>query len=454
MDDRLSIRLEQSLDFCIKCNICTTACPVAAVTDLFPGPKYVGPQAARFRHDQAEHSPDHSVDYCSGCRVCNEVCPTGVPIAELNARARAQMVREKGLPLRNRMLGRSELLGMLGTPFAPLANWTMTNRPIRWLIEKLFKIDRRAPLPQWSGYTLRGWARKHLPRAATPLRWTYGLRSWLSRTALVPLEQRRLMQNQTQQQTAVPSISRKVVYFHGCSTNYYEPHVGKAALEVLNRNGCEVVLANQGCCGLPMLSNGEFKAARRYHAANVRSLLPWIRQGYVVVGTSTSCTLTLKDEAPELLGWHDPEVQLLAEQTYDIFEYLRLLDQAGEFDRNLGAIEETLPYHPPCQLKAHRIGLPARDILAHIPRLQIDRSQAACCGIAGTYGLKTEKYGIAMDVGKPLFEWANAHAADTVLCDSETCRWQISHGTGLETRHPVELLAEAYRRFDQQRQLK
>ena len=38
-----------TLDHCVKCNICTTACPVAAVTPLFPGPKYVGPQAERFR---------------------------------------------------------------------------------------------------------------------------------------------------------------------------------------------------------------------------------------------------------------------------------------------------------------------------------------------------------------------------------------------------------------------
>ena len=38
-----------SADECLKCNVCTTVCPVARVTDLFPGPKYVGPQAQRFR---------------------------------------------------------------------------------------------------------------------------------------------------------------------------------------------------------------------------------------------------------------------------------------------------------------------------------------------------------------------------------------------------------------------
>ena len=104
-----------TLDECIKCNICTSYCPVAAVTDKFPGPKYVGPQAQRFREIGQLHTPDHSVDYCSACRVCNEVCPTGVKIAEINARAKAQIVADKGIPLRNWFLGRNEMLGKIGS---------------------------------------------------------------------------------------------------------------------------------------------------------------------------------------------------------------------------------------------------------------------------------------------------------------------------------------------------
>ena len=444
MRETIELRLEQQLDSCIKCNICTAACPVAAVTDLFSGPKYVGPQAARFRAPEQTASPDHSVDYCSGCRVCNEVCPTGVPIAELNARARAAMVRERGLSLRNRLLGRSELLGKLGTPFAPLANWTLGNRLIRRVIETVLKIDRRAPLPRWAGWTLRGWARKHQPHTIQPTRAVNPLLAMLRRLPFLPAAQRHNIAQRYAVAPSSTSVGRKVVYFHGCSTNYYEPHVDQAALAVLERNGCEVVLPPQRCCGLPMLSNGEFAAARAYHKANVRAFVPWIQRGYVVVGTSTSCTLTLKEEAPELLGWHDPDVQLLAHNTYDIFEYLRLLDEQGQFNRTLARVDATLPYHAPCQLRAHRIGLPALDILRHIPGLRVRSSQAACCGIAGTYGLKTEKYAIGMDVGAPLFRWIEGSDSDLALCDSETCRWQITHGTGVATKHPIEILAQAY----------
>jgi len=79
-----------------------------------------------------------------------------------------------------------------------------------------------------------------------------------------------------------------------------------------------------------------------------------------------------------------------------------------------------------------------------IPGIKINHVQADCCGIAGTYGYKTEKYQIAMDVGQPLFDQIKASGSTVAVCDSETCRWQIAHATGTTMIHPVELLARAY----------
>ena len=178
-----------------------------------------------------------------------------------------------------------------------------------------------------------------------------------------------------------------------------------------------------------------------------------MRQGYAIVGTSTSCTLTLKEEAPELLDLHDDDARLLTENTCDIFEFLRDLHDRGELRTDFAAPPDlagrALPYHPPCQLRAHRVGRPALDILELIPGLRIAESTADCCGIAGTYGLKREKYDIAMDVGAPLFAFirdqTEGERAPLALCDSETCRWQITHATGVPTRHPIEVLRDAYR---------
>jgi glycerol-3-phosphate dehydrogenase subunit C len=410
--DHIELSLEQSLDHCIKCNICSSACPVSEVTDLFPGPKYVGPQAQRFRQPN-QPSPDHSVDYCSGCRVCNQVCPTGVRIAELNARARAKIVEDKGLPLRNRLLGHSDILGMLGSgPHAPIGNFVLSNKLARFAIEKIVGIARNAAVPAFSTYTFRSWVKREGYDRPNP--------------------------------KPKAGSKGKVVYFHGCATNYYEPWIGKAAIEVLQHNGFEVIVAQQGCCGLPLLSNGAFKQAKHYHDRNVKHLLPYVKEGIPIVGTSTSCTLTLKEEAPELLGLHDEDIKLVAENTYDIFEFLRLLHERGELVTDFKPIERTLPYHPPCQLRAHRVGRPALDILELVPGLQINESVSSCCGIAGTYGVKTEKYQIGMDVGAPLFDFVKSSGSDLALCDSETCRWQITHGTGVASKHPIEILREAY----------
>lgn len=400
--------VELTLDQCIKCNICTTVCPVSPVTDLFPGPKYEAPQAGRFR-EAGQPTPDKSVDYCSGCRMCNMVCPTGVKIAEINAKARAVMVAQgKVAPmrrLRNNLVARAELLGKVAQPIAPLANVALNLKAARWIAEKAFGIHHKAPLPKFSGQKFTTWFKSQPRKTRT---------------------------------------SRQVVYFHGCSTQYYEPRIGRAAVRVLEANGFEVIIPPQNCCGLPLLSNGEFVAARRYHTSNVNHLVEYARRGIPIIGTSTSCTLTLKEEAPELLDMHDENTLIVAQNTFDFNEFLLDLYSAGTLKTGFRSIPLRLGYHVPCQYRGHRIGKPGLELLNMIPDLEIVDSQAACCGIAGTYGYKVEKYDIAMQVGQPLFQFAKNMAAPLVVCDSETCRWQITHATGLAAIHPVELLAAGY----------
>ncbi len=237
----------------------------------------------------------------------------------------------------------------------------------------------------------------------------------------------------------------KVVYFHGCSANYYEPRVGQAAVRVLRHIGCEVTIAEQNCCGLPMQSNGEFEAARAYATANIRKLAPYVRQGYVIVGTSTSCTLTFKHEYAAVLGLEGDDLRAVAGATYDFFEFLELLNADGRLPVDLGPVTQAAyAYHAPCQLRTHGVGRPAADALKRVPGLRVTETQAECCGVAGTYALKADKYKIALDVGRELFDEVKRSGAGAVACDSETCRWWIAQHTGLPAVHPVEVLAEAY----------
>ena len=393
-----------SLDHCVKCTICETFCPVSNVTPLFPGPKYVGPQLERFR--TGDGSPDASLDYCSGCGICTTVCPQGVKIAEINAKARAGMKAERGVPVRDRIIARPSVMGKVGTPVAPIANWFLQNTLVRRLVERTLRIHRSAPMPPFARRTFRSWVRRHRPPA---------------------------------------SAERAVVYFHGCSTNYFEPRVGRMAVEVLEHNGFRVVVPRQECCGLPLQSNGLFDDARRYVRRLVRSLVPFARRGYDIVATSTSCGLMLKREAREILDLEDDEdLRTVSAHTYDVCEFLLMLHDRGELRTDFKPVPMTIPYHAPCQQRGHGIGRPAVDLFALIPELQVVETDVECCGIAGTYGLKSEKYDIAMAVGAPLFRQVRETASEVAACDSETCRWQITSATGIPSVHPVELLHRAY----------
>jgi glycerol-3-phosphate dehydrogenase subunit C len=413
-----------SADQCLKCNVCLTVCPVARVTDLFPGPKYVGPQAQRFRLATqlavqgsvwpAVGSPDSTVDWCSGCGWCTTACPADVKIAEMNSRARAAIVADRGGKIRDWLLGQTDLIGRLGVPFSPLANWTLQNRPVRWLIERLVGIHRKAPLPIFADRTLQSKVRSAERRRRRAGTW------------------------------AEPPPDRAVVLFHGCAANYYEPHVAEAAIDVLRRNGFEAIVPPQVCCGLPKISNGRYDGARDQAAANLPTLADYARRGYRIIGTSTSCTHTLKAEYREMLDVDDADSRAVAAATWDICEFLVALHDEGRLNTAFGRLEERLPYHAPCQLRSHGIGLPAMDLFALVPGLEAIDLDHDCCGIAGTYGLKREKYEIAMAVGEPLFRRLEATGAARAACDSETCRWQIEAATSTPTRHPIEIIAAAY----------
>ena len=394
--------MRDSLDHCVKCTICETYCPVSAVTPLFPGPKSVGPQGERYRNGVP--SPDSSIDWCSSCGICSYVCPQDVKIAEINSQARAAMKQEHGIPFRDRVLSRTTLTGRLGTPFAPIANRALRSRVVRRVMQRTLGIHHNAPLPQFAGHTFR---------------------RWLLRRPVATGEQ-------------------TIVYFHGCAANYYEVETGRMAVEVLEHNGFRVIAPPQGCCGLPLQTNGLYDDARSYVRKLAAQLAPHAREGHDIVATSTSCGLMLKREAREILGVDDDDLAVVASRTVDICELLLDLHERGELRTDFQRVEMTVPYHAPCQLRGHGIGTPALDLMRLIPGIEVVESETMCCGVAGTYGLKAEKYEVAMQVGRDLFQMVRDMEPEVAVCDSETCRWQISHATGVTSVHPVALLHRAY----------
>ncbi len=391
-----------SLDHCVKCTICETACPVARATPLFPGPKYVGPQAERFRHGQ---SVDHWVDYCSSCGICTLNCPQGVKIAELNTVARAVM-KEQHMPLRDQLISHTTIMGMAMTPVAPIANAALAVKPLRSVVEKVIGIHHNAPMPHANTQTFEGWL-KHRPPRITPV--TRG----------------------------------SVVFFHGCAGGYFEVETSKKTVEVLEHLGYDVIVPHQGCCGLAQQSNGLFKSARKA----VLKLCDALRSGgkdLTIISSSGSCTGMLKHEAHEILGVEAESLRDVSTRIRETSEFLMELYYNGELPTDFRRVDVTIPYHQPCQMKSQGLGFPAMELMKLIPGVDVIESQQPCCGIAGTYGLKKEKYDIAQKVGKPLFEMIKQTNPDFATCDTETCRWQIRQATGAKVVHPIEVIHYAY----------
>ena len=154
--------------------------------------------------------------------------------------------------------------------------------------------------------------------------------------------------------------------------------------------------------------------------------------------------MALKSDYEHVLGMEDDDTRTVAAGVWDICEFLSMLNVEGRLKTDFQPIERMVPYHAPCQLKAHGIGRPALDVLDLIPGLRAIEMDAECCGIAGTYGYKAEKRQIAEDVGAHLFARIRESGSDMVVCDTETCRWQIAQMTGTRVVHPIELIAQAY----------
>jgi glycerol-3-phosphate dehydrogenase subunit C len=288
-----------------------------------------------------------------------------------------------------------------------LTNGTLSLAPIRIVMEKPLRIDRRRPMPRYARGTFRSWfARRQSP--------------WRDRSA----------------------PNGQVVYFHGCSTNYMLPEVGKQAVAVLEHNGFEVILPPQKCCGLPLMGNGELDEARGWAEYNLAQLRPYAERGIPIVFTSTSCSLTLKQEYEHLL--HVDGAGVVSPQCFDLFEFLAALHAEGRLKTDFRPLLEVLPYHQPCHQRAQGIGAPVVRLLRLIPGVESWNMGAGCCGASGTHGYKREKYDMSMAVGEPLRRAILESGARRAVSDCEACRWQMEHLAHRPAVHPVTVLWEAY----------
>ena len=400
------INLENtSFDCCIKCTICTAYCPVARATDLYPGPKYSGPDAERMRI-KSPFLVDKSLSFCNNCKRCETVCPSGVRITDFIYRARNIRLKKKHR-LRDFFLTRTDITGRLSAGFSWLVNPLIKLKVTRFLLSLIMGISRKASMPEFDRGTFTADNRARL----------------------------RVQQ----------SFSRKVLYFHGCYVNYYDHALGESVIAVLNAMDFGVLTPIQKCCGVPLIAAGNFSQVRKNAAFNIASLKRAIvNTDMKIIFSSSSCALTVKQDYPHLLGMDTAAID-------DRLEFVTKFLHREFKNKNLPPMRPvnlTAAYHSPCHLDRTGGMIHTIAVLKAVPGLRLVVLHSECCGIAGTYGFKKEFHGIAQQIGDHLFDQINRVNPDIVITDCETCKWQIEANTKYPVKHPISVLAEAMRKAD------
>jgi len=206
-----------------------------------------------------------------------------------------------------------------------------------------------------------------------------------------------------------------------------------------------VVIPAHRCCGLPQLSEGFPEDAKKNMIYNLSIWKKYVASGYDILVTSSPCSLTIKQDYP---AWIGPDADFLKGHVFEVTEYLLLLYEQGKIQLPVIPLKKRVAYHISCHLKAQNIGMPALELLRRIPGSKIEVIDRGCCGAAGCMGYTEDTFDLSMEIGSPMLEGIRESFPDIVVSDCPKCNLQIRQGTGLDSIHPIELLANCYVALD------
>lgn len=388
---------------CIKCTICTVYCPVAAVNVNYPGPKQAGPDGERYRLKNPAFY-DKALKYCLNCKRCEVSCPNNVKIGDIIQTARLRY--DKSSPkLRDRILASTDFMGSMATKMAPIVNTMTSLSPVKASMDMFLAIDKHRQFPKYTGRTFVKWFKKDAPDQSV--------------------------------------YANQVTYYHGCYVNYNYPKLGQDVVKILNAAGYGVnLMPEEKCCGVAKISNRLIDSAKKDAERNLESIRQAVNSGKgPVIGASSTCIFTMRDEYPHLLGIDNSDVRddisMVTVFLYKLIEEGRI-KLAFKPDYKL-----RVAYHTPCHMQKLGWAVYSKSMLRMIPGVEMVPLESMCCGMAGTYGFKKENYPYSQAIGQELFDAIAAANPEIVACDCETCKWQIEMSTPYTVMNPVSIIAEA-----------
>jgi L-lactate dehydrogenase complex protein LldF len=390
---------------CIRCGACMNVCPTYGVVGghtfgyIYPGPIGI-PWTAEV------HGLEKAGDFaslCVSCGLCKEICPADIDMPMMIAEVKHRDSKAHAQSVVNRSLMAAESFASFGSMTAPLSNWFLGNGLFRTALEKAIGIDRRRKLPRFS-------------RSALYHRF--------SRTKSV--EQSK--------------AKRRVVFFPDIFANYNAPDLGLAAIRQLEAMGCYVELSGKTSSGYPYIGYGDLDKAREKAEKNVAMLAPYVRDGWDIVTTEPTAAYCLKLSYAKLLKGN-PDATIVAQSSFEFFEYVLQYEDPDQLQSFRG---KTFGFHIPCHQRPLSSGRGAIEWLKRRGANIAIIETGTCCGMAGTFGLKTGMLGyeLANAVGAPLFKAFKESNVDAIVTESSVCSMQLGEGTDMTVMHPLELLGK------------
>lgn len=390
---------------CIRCGACMNICPTYGVLGghvfghIYPGPIGI-PWTAQVHGLQ---NAAKFADLCISCGLCKEICPAEIDMPMMIAKVKNEILQESRQPLVNKVLMASETFARVACATAPISNWILQSRPVKLFSEKIFALDRRRTIP------------------------TFKRRTFKKRFKEVTLEK---------------PASSQVAFFVDYA-NYVAPELLASAVRILRSAQVEVTLPDQKTSGYPFISYGELQRAAQYADFNVRHFSSFVEQGCDVVAIEPTASYSLKHVYPKLLNYSQQSLAV-AEHTFEFFEYITKLQQEGYLLIPPQITERRrFGFHIPCHARGLSAGKYALQLLRMLGYDVTVIETGTCCGMAGTFGLKTGPlgYDLAVTVGEPLFNLFKDSGVDAILTESSVCAMQLMEGAGLPVLHPLELIA-------------
>jgi glycolate oxidase iron-sulfur subunit len=404
---------------CVHCGLCLGSCPtyveLGQEADSPRGRIYLMRAVTDGRLDLNDDVRRH-LDLCLDCRACESACPSGVQYGKLIEPFRIHVEKTAPKPASLPLLQRTVLQYIF---------------PYRWR-------NRLALAP------------------ARLMQWT-GIDALMRRTGLLKL----LPRSMRQMHDMLPSLQRhygslpevlpaegprraRVGLFLGCVADAIYPETTYATARVLQKNGCEVVVARgQGCCGALHYHSAQEGPAREFAAANVKAFSSDLD---AIIVNAAGCGAMLKDYAHLL---HDTPLSAAGEA------FAKKVRDVSEFLVQLGPVKPTHPlpitatYHDACHLcHAQKIRQPPRQLLEMIPGLKLVPlpETELCCGAAGSYNLTQPD--MAERLGQRKAKNIRDTGARAVFAGNVGCLLQIGRhlrdGEPLWVAHPIDALWAAY----------